>query len=150
MAPGLYQFDFTYWFGTASSTIHLEVFDTVGNVVKTIRMLNTTNWNRINLPIARGQGFRLIRETTDGSLQAATIIWTYLSPYRSNDPLSLASPRVQATEPTTLGQTTPSSVSATPSVTPVEVGGDGGAGSAPSGDSGGGDSGSDGSGDGGY
>ena len=135
LSAGQYQFDVAFSGGPGFTALDIafQIVDQLNNVQSSIRFnfQAIDIWRRFNLPISAGQSLRVQRLTTDSSPMSCSLSWTYLSPYRSNDPLSLASRRVQTTEPTTLGPTSGFSAagpSYEPQVTSYEPGGGGDAG----------------------
>lgn len=134
LAPGHYKFDFAFAFlGSTVFDLRVHIFDKLGATVNNIPFEYAPQgyFHTINLPIRTGQGVRVQRISTDGSFQGATIAWTYLSTYRTNEPLSIAQRRVQETEAATPGITTQvpgierSSSLIEPYPSPITEGGDG-------------------------
>jgi hypothetical protein len=149
LAAGQYQFDFLILTDAIVDTMAMDIRDQFNNTIRSFRLRNssvqiTSQWNTMNIPMAAGTKLVIRKEGATNGTPNAVICWSYLSAYRSNDPLSLAATRVQLTEQSTLGQTTqgPLSFQTSPSggySPPPDSGGDGGTGPSGGGEGEGGD-----------
>lgn len=142
LSAGQYQLDYCIIQNVIGDQIFLEIADKDNNVKLTLFIVNpntplNNNWQRLVIPVASQQKLNFNRAVASGTQIAISFSWTYINPYSSNDPLSLASFRVQSTEPAFPGEVVGSSqgtISSPPSYPE------------PQGEVGGGDSGGDGGG----
>jgi len=146
LSAGLYQIDYVFSVPNgAADQYELEMLDRGGVIRLSIILLLTlaanasSNQGRINIPVPEGHRLRINRTISSNTNQRVTLAWTFMSPYLSNSPLSIAPHSVQRSESGALGPTSgPIVTGATGSYVPVspaisEVGGDSGTG--PSGES---------------